>query len=445
MDLVLVSLFSLLLGIVLGYIIGKLQFSRLAFKSEEEWEEFKKEKLELEVKSNQFQNLYKQYEIELKQEKEKIITLVREKAELDTINKTLLEKQTKQDAELKDLNKKFQEEFSNISNKLLLENTKHFNEESSKTLENLLAPFKENLNKFEKKVDESRSEYLKDSAGLKEQIHLLHNLNQKISEEAKNLTEALKGNSKTRGNWGESILEKILERSGLVEGRDYFLQQTLRNEERQRHIPDVIIQLPGDKNLIIDSKVSLIAYDKFISTENEIEKEKFLLEHIDSLRRHIKELSEKNYFDLTDKPSPDFVFMFIPIETSLEIVYKSRPEFYNEAFEKNIILITPTTLIATLRMVSLIWKQEKQNKNVQQITGEAIKMIEKIDSFLTSMLEIETNLDKAKISYIDAWKKLSAGRGSVKSIAEKVQKLGAKSPKKLNHVDDSRLEEDSEE
>jgi DNA recombination protein RmuC len=445
MDIVLFCLFSLLLGIGLGYIIGKLQFSRLNIISEEEWEEFKKQKLELEVKSNQFQNLYKQYESELKLEKERIIGLVRDKAELDTINKTLLEKQNKQETELKDLNKKFQEEFSNISNRLLIENTKHFNEESSKTLETLLSPFKENLNKFEKKVEESRSEYLKDSAGLKEQIHLLHNLNQKISEEAKNLTEALKGNSKTRGNWGESILEKILERSGLIEGRDYFLQQTLRNEERQRHIPDVIIQLPGDKNLIIDSKVSLIAYDKYISTENEIEKDKFLVEHIESLRRHIKELSEKNYFDLTDKPSPDFVFMFIPIETSLEIVYKSRPEFYNEAFEKNIILITPTTLIATLRMVSLIWKQEKQNKNVQQITGEAIKMIEKIDSFLTSMLEIETNLDKAKLSYIEAWKKLSAGRGSVKSIAEKVQKLGAKSPKKLHNLDDSKLEDDSEE
>ena len=345
--------------------------------------------------------------------------------------KTLEENMARQKEEIEKLNTKFNDEFQKIANQILLNNSSSFNKQTGETLDTILKPLRENLEKFEKKVDNTRLEQAKETSSLKEQISLLEKLNLTKTDEARNLTNALRGDNKAQGNWGEGILERILDKSGLEKGRDYLIQQQLISEDNNRFTPDVIVNLPDNKNLVIDSKVSLVAYDNYCSTDNKEQKAKFLKDHIDSLYNHIKMLSAKEYFKLKGLNSPDFVLLFIPIEPSFSLAMHEDPGIYNHAFEKNILLVTPTTLIGALRVISVIWKQEKQNRNVSEISKEAGNMLDKFQGFVEDMKKIGDSIANTDKIYQSAFNKLSSGKGNLINRARKIESLGGKGSKSL--------------
>ena len=256
-------------------------------------------------------------------------------------------------------------------------------------------------------------------------------MNQQITQEAKNLTTALKGQSKTQGNWGEFILESILEKSGLVKGREYVVQESITAESGKRFQPDVIIKLPENRSIVIDSKVSLNAYEKYISNEDEHQKQLALREHINSIRSHTKNLNSKNYQNLYQLESLDFVLMFMPIEPAFALAVQNDPSIFNDAFEMNIVIVSPSTLLATLRTVESIWRQEKQNKNAMEIARQGGALYDKFVGFLEDLKSIGDRLDQAKGSYDNAWKKIKEGSGNLVSRAEKIKQLGAKVSKTL--------------
>ena len=270
-------------------------------------------------------------------------------------------------------------------------------------------------------------------------------MNQEITKEAKNLTEALKGQSKTQGNWGEFILESILEKSGLVKGREYLVQESITAESGKRFQPDIIIKLPENKSIVIDSKVSLVGYEKIVSSENENEKQLGLREHINSIRSHIKNLSSKNYQNLYQLESLDFVLMFMPIEPAFALAVQQDPQIFNDAFEQNIVIVSPSTLLATLRTIASIWRQEKQNKNAVEIARQSGELLDKFIAFVEDLISVGKGLDSTKENYVKAMNKLVEGRGNLVSRTEKIKQLGAKANKTLPPSILNRSIEDTEE
>jgi DNA recombination protein RmuC len=288
---------------------------------------------------------------------------------------------------------------------------------------------REKISDFEKKVELTNTESIKNHSALREQLTNLKELNQQITKEASNLTRALKGDSKAQGNWGEYILESILEKSGLVKGREYFIQESLTSEDGKRLQPDVVIKLPDSKNLIIDSKVSLVAYERFMSADDETERSIQLKQHILSLRQHIKGLSEKNYQTLYSAGSLDFILLFVPIEPAFSASVRYDVEIFNDAFEKNIVIVSPSTLIATLRTISSIWKQEFQNRNTVEIAKQATALYEKFRGFTEDLIEMGNQLKRTQSSYEGAMNKLSTGKGNLVGSVEKIRLLGLKPTK----------------
>ncbi|MCW8806303.1 MAG: DNA recombination protein RmuC, partial [Ignavibacteriaceae bacterium] len=322
-------------------------------------------------------------------------------------------------------------EFENLANRIFDDKTKRFSEQSKTNLAEILNPLKERISEFQNKVEETNKESIKGNASLREQLSMLKDMNQQITLEAKNLTEALKGQSKTQGNWGEFILENILEKSGLVKGREYVVQESITAESGRRFQPDVIIKLPENKSIIIDSKVSLISYERFVSSEDEHEKQLALREHINSIRSHTKNLSSKNYQNLYKLDSLDFVLMFMPIEPAFALAVQNDPSIFNDAFEQNIVIVSPSTLLATLHTISSIWRQEKQNKNALEIAKQSGDMLDKFTSFVEDLISVGKGLVSTKDNYEKAMNKLTDGRGNLISRAEKIKELGAKASKSL--------------
>lgn len=334
--------------------------------------------------------------------------------------------------EVEKLQEKFKTEFQNMANAILKQNTREFNETSHKNMSELLNPLKEKISEFEKKVEETYQKGKIDQTVLKEELKRLQEMNARLGEEAGNLTKALKSDSKKQGNWGEVVLERILERSGLIKNEEYFLQYTAENEEGKTYRPDVVIKLPEEKHLIIDSKVSLTAFQQFIASEDEKQKEQFLKLHLASIRNHVKELSEKNYQNLKTLNSPDFVLMFMPVEPAFATAVQSDPELFNFAWEKRIVIVSPTTLLATLRTVASIWSHEKQTRNALEIAKQGGKLYDKFEGFLKDLEKIGENLNRAQASYTEAHKKLVSGRGNLLGQVEKLKTMGAKATKQLN-------------
>jgi len=334
--------------------------------------------------------------------------------------------------EVEKLQEKFKTEFQNMANAILKQNTREFNETSHKNMSELLNPLKEKISEFEKKVEETYQKGKIDQTVLKEELKRLQEMNARLGEEAGNLTKALKSDSKKQGNWGEVVLERILERSGLIKNEEYFLQYTAENEEGKTYRPDVVIKLPEEKHLIIDSKVSLTAFQQFIASEDEKQKEQFLKLHLASIRNHVKELSEKNYQNLKTLNSPDFVLMFMPVEPAFATAVQSDPELFNFAWEKRIVIVSPTTLLATLRTVASIWSHEKQTRNALEIAKQGGKLYDKFEGFLKDLEKIGENLNRAQASYTEAHKKLVSGRGNLLGQVEKLKTMGAKASKQLN-------------
>ncbi len=351
---------------------------------------------------------------------------------LQAENKNLLEKLETQKAELEKLNDKFTKEFENLANKIFEEKTQKFADQNKINLGEILTPLGEKIKDFEKKVHDTFLSETKDRTSLKEQLNMLHQLNQQMSKEANNLTKALKGENKTQGNWGEFILESILEKSGLVKDREYSIQQTFTSEDRKRQQPDVIINLPENKCIIIDSKVSLTAYEKYSSAETDEEREIAAKEHLLSVKTHIKTLSDKSYQNLKDINTLDYVILFIAIEPAFILAFQKDPEFTNDALAKNILVVSPTNLLGTLRIIASLWKVEKQTQNAIEIAEKAGALFDKFVGFTEDLIVLGKKMKDGQEAYEAAMNKLSSGSGNLVKKANSIKLLGARGTKQLN-------------
>ena len=333
--------------------------------------------------------------------------------------------------EVESVQENFKAQFEVLANKIFEEKSQKFTAQNSEKLGEILLPLKERIDRFQKKVEETYDTELRDKIKLREEIRRLYDLNQQVSLDAKNLTRALKGDTKAQGNWGEFILEKILEQSGLQRDREYEVQVSLTAENGSRNLPDVVVHLPGEKHIIIDSKVSLVAFEEYSSAETDEETIAALKRHLISVKNHIKRLGNKNYQDLYPTKSLDFVLLFIPMEPAFQVALKEDPGLFNEGYDRNIILVGPTTLIATLRTIALAWKHEYQNKNALEIARQGGNLYDKFVGFVDDLDRIGKNIDQTAQAYTDARKKLVDGRGALVSRAEKLRNLGAKTNKRL--------------
>ncbi len=353
-------------------------------------------------------------------------------AQVEEAYKAQRERLAEQEKSIIDIQQKFQLEFQNIANKPLDEKSQKFMETNRSHMDVLLNPLKENLKAFEEKVDKVYNMEAAERNTLKGVITQLMELNKQISDEAQNLTKALKGDNKKQGNWGEVILERVLERSGLVKDREYRTQASLNSIDGSRLQPDVIIDLPDEKHLIIDSKVSLIAYERLVNCDTEDERKLFAKAHVESIRGHVLNLSSKNYHDLYQVNSPDFVLLFIPIESSFSFAVQIDSELFSDAWDKRVVIVSPSTLLATLRTIASIWKQERQNRNVLEIARLSGAMYDKFVGFVADMENIGRNIRSSQAAYDSAINKLTEGNGNLTNTADKIKKLGAKATKSLD-------------
>ena len=339
---------------------------------------------------------------------------------------------TDQEKTIQDIQEKFQKEFENVAEKLLKEKSKEFIDVNRANLDIILNPLKENIKAFEDKVEKVYKVESDERNLLRGELTQLMALNKLISEEASSLTKALKGDNKKQGNWGEVILERVLERSGLVKDQEYRLQASLTGVDGSRLQPDVIIDLPDEKHLIIDSKVSLIAYERLVNCETEDERKLFSKAHVESIRAHVQGLSSKNYHDLYQINSPDFVLLFIPIESSFSFAVQIDSELFSDAWDKRVVIVSPSTLLATLRTIASIWKQERQNRNVLEIARLSGTMYDKFVGFVNDLEGIGKNIKQSQSAYDNAISKLTEGNGNLTKTAEKIKSLGAKANKQLD-------------
>lgn len=370
---------------------------------------------------------------ERKKEAERIaheLMASREKAiELDKENKYLKEQLAKQREELDEIGKKFTNEFKILAEQVLEDKSKRFTEMNQTNIERLLKPLGENITSFQKKVEEVYDRESKERFSLGKEVEKLVLLNHKISEDAQNLTNALKGQVKQQGNWGEMILESILERSGLVKGREYFVQESVKNDEGRRFQPDVIIAYPDNRKVVIDSKVSLVAYERYCSGQTPEEQQRALAEHIKSVRSHIDILGSKGYQDMVG--SLDFVTMFLPIEPAYMLAMQSDPEIWNYAYSKGVLLLSPTNLIAALRLIHNLWQREYQNRHAQEIAERGGQLYDKFVNFVENMGSIGENISRTQKSYEAAMGQLTDGKGNLIVQVQKLKDLGAKAKKAI--------------
>lgn len=364
--------------------------------------------------------------------------LVRRQAEVENLQ----EKHREQKKEILELQDTFTKEFENLANKILDEKSSKFTEQNQKNMKNILLPLQERIQLFEKKVEETRRENYGIHQALREQLMNLQNQNLRITKEAENLTRALKGDSKMQGNWGELVLERVLEKSGLERDREYAVQQSFQREDGSRSMPDVIIFLPNGNKMVVDSKVSLTHYERFVNAEEDMQ-ETHLRDHIASLKRHVEQLSDKKYEDLYEMESPDFVLMFVPIETAFTIAINAEPDLYNKAFERNIVIVTPSTLLATLRTIDSMWSNEKQRRNAIEIARQAGALYDKFEGLVTDLTQVGKKMDEAKKEYSGAMNKLVEGRGNIIGRIENLKRMGAKTKKSLPDAILKRAEEPS--
>ncbi len=378
-------------------------------------------------------------ETDLSQEKNNLKALQQEylecqnnlsKSRADYAN--LQQRLSEQKQEIEQLNKKFSTEFENLANKILDEKSKKFADQNKANLGELLNPLRERIGEFQKKIEDTNKESIERNTALASHIKHLSELNKDITEKADNLTKALKGDNKTQGNWGEVILERILEKSGLEKGREYETQVSETNEEGKRYQPDVVIKLPDNKNIIVDAKVSLIAYERSVNAATEEESQLHLKAHIQSVRAHLKGLGEKNYQDLYGVTGLDFVLLFIPIEPAFTLATQHDSELFNDAYAKNIVIVSPSTLIATLRTISSIWKQEYQNKNALEIARQGGLLYDKFVGFTEDLVTLGKQLNTVQGTYQESMKKLSTGSGNLVRRVEGMRNLGLKPKKDIN-------------
>ncbi len=378
---------------------------------------------------------------EIRAEKDRItVELTRRNADFDNLK----QRNDEQKAEVEKLQERFQKEFENLANKILDEKSTKFTTQNKENIDAILKPLQEKIQHFEKRVEETNKEDINRTADLRQQIIGLKELNEQMSKETTNLTKALKGDTKMQGNWGELVLERVLERSGLKKDSEYFVQQSFTTEEGRRVMPDIIIHLPGDKKLVVDSKVSLVAYERYINEVEEMERPQHLKNHLISIRKRVSELGEKNYHQLYEMESPDFVLLFIPIESAFAIASMEYPALYSDAFEKNIIIVTPTTLLAVLKTIDSMWQNEKQKENAIEIATQAGRLYDSFVNLTDELIKVGNQIGTVQKSYENAMVKLT-GKGNLIKRVENLKKLGAKASKQQNEKLLKRASEDEDE
>ncbi|MGB3776470.1 MAG: DNA recombination protein RmuC [Leeuwenhoekiella sp.] len=413
---------ALILGLILGFLISNAkkngQLSQLTERLNLQTLQLTKAGSQIQELNDERNNL--QSEISSIQQQ-----LTRRMVEIDHLKQRMTEKT----GELEQLQARFTKDFELVANKILEEKSTKFTLQNKENLDNILKPLHEKLHSFEKKVEDTNKESLGRHSELRQQIKGLAELNLQMSRDADNLTKALKGDSKMQGNWGELILTRVLEKSGLEEGREYTLQDNHASENGRRLQTDVLIHLPDGKKMIIDSKVSLTAFERFVSEEDDALKNVHLKQHIQSIKRHIDQLSAKNYPFLIDE-SPDTTFMFIPIEPAFAIASAHAPQLYESAFDKQVIIVTPSTLLAALRLVENLWQNDRQKKNAIEIATQAGKLYDSFSNLTEELLKIDRQMGTVQNSFGNAIKKLT-GKGNLVQRVEKLKRLGAKTSKKI--------------
>jgi len=415
-------------GFIIGFIIIQL-YSKNKFLNKEKVLE--NQVSVLESKNTGLESEISHLKTELQKETESREKAVQQNVKYQSDFDHLSEKLDTERKQLEELQKKFATEFENIAHKILKQNTLEFSQTSVKNMGELINPLKEKIRDFEKKVEDTYKQGLKDQTDLKVELRKLHELSLALDRDAKDLTKALKSDSKKQGNWGEVILERVLERSGLIKGEEYYMQFTGKSEDGSILRPDVVIRLPEDKHLVIDSKVSLTAYTEFASADTDVQRDILLKKHLDSIRKHVKELSDKNYASLLDINSPDFVLMFMPIEPAFGLAVQNDHELFNYAWQQKVIIVSPTTLLATLRTVASIWKYEKQTQNAIEIAKRGGLLYDKFVNFVKDLEDVGKSIASAEKSYNEAHKKLVSGRGDLINQAEQLKTMGVITKKSL--------------
>ena len=434
-----IQILQIVVGIIIGGIIAFIYFNNKKGVSTDldGYKNYVSKDL-YEVEKSRLESVEK----EIKEKDNLIIDLNSEIAKKDENLSNLNVRLDEEKKRLKEQHEQLKIEFENLANEILEKKSEKFVKQNKENLDKILDPLGEKIKSLEKSVQEKYENELKGRTGLKEQINNLTELNQQLSADAVNLTNALKGDSKTQGDWGEFRLEVLLEKSGLEKGIHFEMQVSLEDEEGNRKQPDCVVILPENRNLIIDSKVSLTAYEQFVNAENEEEKPLFLKKHSDSIKSHIKELSSKDYPKLYSINSPNYVLMFVPIEPAMTLAFQNDVDLYNFALSKNIILVSTTTLIATMSTVSYMWQQESQKINVLEIARQSGALYDKFCNFVDDLKGIGKSIEQSSKKYDDAMNKLSSGKGNLIKRTETIKKLGAKTTKSLpqEFIDKSEIE-----
>ncbi len=417
----LIYLIITITSIFIGLFLGK-NFTRL---------KFEKKQATLEERNTILSNSFHEITEDLKNSQLEKEALIATKTRLDTELKNSELKLVENKQELDKIQEKFTKEFENLANKILDEKSSKFTEQNKLNITSILNPLKEKIEVFEKKVSESQKESIGMHSALKEQLNSLKDLNIQMSKEAINLTKALKGDSKTQGDWGETQLEILLEKANLAKDIHFTTQGGYRDEEGRLKKPDFIINLPDNRHLIVDSKVSLTNYEAYFNEEDEKQKGVYLKKHIESIRKHIKELSDKKYESLYEINTPDYVLMFVPIEPAYLLALSNNNQLYLEALDKNVVLVSTSTLLATLSTVSSMWRQENQKKNVLEIANQAGRLYDQFVNLTDDLIKVGNQLKTVQGSYDTSMKKLT-GKGNLIKKVEKIKELGAKTSKIMN-------------
>ncbi|MDA9992790.1 DNA recombination protein RmuC [Flavobacteriaceae bacterium] len=412
-----ITLVSIFIGIFLGKNLAKLKLGR-------KYAALKERNYLLDRSLNETNDELKNTQLEKE-------ALIATKTRLATELKNSDEKIAKNKEELNTIQEKFTKEFENLANKILEEKSTKFTEQNKLNITSILNPLKEKIEGFEKKVSESQKESVGMHSALKEQLNSLKDLNLQMSKEAINLTKALKGDSKAQGDWGETQLEILLEKANLVKDIHFTTQGGYRDEDGRLKKPDFIINLPDKRHLIVDSKVSLTNYEAYFNADNEEQKKIHLKKHIESIRKHIRELSEKKYESLYEINAPDYVLMFVPIEPAYLLALNNNNSLYLEALDKNVVMVSTSTLLATLSTVSSMWRQENQKKNVLEIANQAGRLYDQFVNLTDDLIKVGTQLKTVQGSYDTSMKKLT-GKGNLVNKVEKIRELGAKTSKIMN-------------
>jgi DNA recombination protein RmuC len=412
-----ITIASIFIGLFLGRNFTKLKFE--------------KKQATLEERNAILSNSFHEITEDLKNSQLEKEALIATKTRLDTELKNSELKLVENKQELDKIQEKFTKEFENLANKILDEKSSKFTEQNKLNITSILNPLKEKIEGFEKKVSESQKESIGMHSALKEQLNSLKDLNIQMSKEAINLTKALKGDSKTQGDWGETQLEILLEKANLAKGIHFTTQGGYRDDEGRLKKPDFIINLPDNRHLIVDSKVSLTNYEAYFNEEDEKQKGDYLKKHIESIRKHIKELSDKKYESLYEINTPDYVLMFVPIEPAYLLALSNNNQLYLEALDKNVVLVSTSTLLATLSTVSSMWRQENQKKNVLEIANQAGRLYDQFVNLTDDLIKVGNQLKTVQGSYDTSMKKLT-GKGNLIKKVEKIKELGAKTSKIMN-------------